>query len=571
METREDGNEAKLKAGEDRIIRRILEDGKFKRSRVWEEMEYRDEPIILKASQMKNFTPRKYREMEELIKGRENLFKSAAELFYIQGKFMEDFTDSYSSSVELFRYYPTYRDLTLPQLRTYFSWRTEVRKGEIKDISRSYVYLYIYELLNQIGVRSPEEGLLKLKALYQFYFSKDRSLVKSLKEYIKDYCIYYGIAREHIREFTEEEFHESFAVLRRYSEEDEAEIFSALCALSAYTVEKSSLYRKYPAEYRRLSVDFFRSLSEYCQKNRKLSLLEKLFGKSHVSSYYPMYNAVFFERERKEYFEYRLSETVTYRCVQGSWTEKKAYRMSAKSKELGTYMKNVDNALRLRLGLKPLSVSPLPPKLEEILEKTVQDYFTRREREKEEEERKEREISIDFSKLSRIRENAGETRERLLTEEERDFSEERAFPEEETFAKKDDFSKENSRSGIGDSRTYSKKQYDSERLNSNAQNMKSLNSQAVDSMNSESDALHLTSPDFPLSEIEREFLHLLLKERETEARNYLKTQRKLVNLIIDHINELFYEVIGDTVLEISGEKIELIEDYIEDVREKIQK
>ena len=75
-----------------------------------------------------------------------------ASIFYKQGMFMKDFADSYEKSVPYSQYFPSYQMMGYEQLRTYFTWRAEVRKGNVADTSLSYAFLYIYELLGNIGV-----------------------------------------------------------------------------------------------------------------------------------------------------------------------------------------------------------------------------------------------------------------------------------------------------------------------------------------------------------------------------------------------------------------------------------
>ena len=85
-----------------------------------------------------------------------------ARIFYEQGMFMKDFEDHYEKEVPFSSYFPSYQAMGYDQLRTYFTWRTRVRQGEIRETSLSYAFLYLYELLNQIGVSDPRDGLEKL-------------------------------------------------------------------------------------------------------------------------------------------------------------------------------------------------------------------------------------------------------------------------------------------------------------------------------------------------------------------------------------------------------------------------
>ena len=117
---------------------------------------YSDEPIIIDAAQIGTLTPPEYRAMRKIAMGLGPSLKSTEKVFYKQGKFMEDFEDDFNYQGDFVQYFPTYQSMNDHQLRGYFSWRTSVRRGIINKTSLSFVFLYIYELINQIGVRSPE-------------------------------------------------------------------------------------------------------------------------------------------------------------------------------------------------------------------------------------------------------------------------------------------------------------------------------------------------------------------------------------------------------------------------------
>lgn len=80
---------------------------------------------------------------------------------------MKDFEDDYEEAVAYKEYFPYYQMMGYRQLRTYFTWRARVRKGEVEKTSLSYAFLYLYELLNNIGVSDPQEGLDKLLFFWQ--------------------------------------------------------------------------------------------------------------------------------------------------------------------------------------------------------------------------------------------------------------------------------------------------------------------------------------------------------------------------------------------------------------------
>ena len=72
-----------------------------------------------------------------------------AKLFYRQGKFMEEFSDDYRESKWFSMYAPCYQRLGYDELRTYFTWRTSVRRGEVLSTSLSCVFLHIASALQK--------------------------------------------------------------------------------------------------------------------------------------------------------------------------------------------------------------------------------------------------------------------------------------------------------------------------------------------------------------------------------------------------------------------------------------
>ena len=75
-----------------------------------------------------------------------------AKLFYRQGMLMKDFRDAYAVTVPYASYYPSYQMMGYEQLRTFFTWRTQVREGRVEHVSLSYAFLYIYEQIGRAHV-----------------------------------------------------------------------------------------------------------------------------------------------------------------------------------------------------------------------------------------------------------------------------------------------------------------------------------------------------------------------------------------------------------------------------------
>ena len=116
-----------------------------------------------------------------------------ARVFYKQGVLMQNFADDYEEVAEYSSYFPNYQMMGYEQLRTYFTWRTKIRQGIVEKTSLSYAYLYLYELITNIGVTDPAEGLEQLMWFWQEYRELDASLDNHVPAWIKDYHIYYEL------------------------------------------------------------------------------------------------------------------------------------------------------------------------------------------------------------------------------------------------------------------------------------------------------------------------------------------------------------------------------------------
>ena len=108
--------------------------------------------------------PERIREMMKLYEHGDGSYLHKWRNFVRQGRFMEDYEDDAPWTGDVRKYFPTYHDFDVRQLRGYFTWRTGVRKGEYSPIAASLAYLYLYELLCGIGSSSPEDSLEKMRA-----------------------------------------------------------------------------------------------------------------------------------------------------------------------------------------------------------------------------------------------------------------------------------------------------------------------------------------------------------------------------------------------------------------------
>lgn len=487
---------------------------------------YRDEPILKTAAQMSNYLPEKYRQMRKMAGGSFHDRRSEACVFYEQGKFMEDYEDAFDYRGEFIRYFPTYQSMNNEQLRGYFSWRTALRRGKIEPTSLSFAFVYVYELLNQIGVKTPEEGYRRFYDFWRAYREIDSRIDWYAKQWLMDYVVYYGLDRKLLAPLYDSAAEESVLTLLHYPSREEAEIFAALCACSTYHLEHSKFYKQYPQDVSAVACAVFARLSEYYEKNRKHSYCEKLFGRVERFPYSMFRSAVFYERGRHKDCEYAINELHVYRCVGGNWVCKRRVGGQTSSRELGAMLKTVDRMMRETYGfpsrLKPTETTKL---LSGIIQKEIDLFLEQKRR------NAAPRVEIDLSKLQGIRRSSDVIRDKLIVEEE----EEPSFVPEKPVSLTEE---------------------------------ESSAPAAMPEPEPEEKTAPSDRPD-GLSEAEYALLHSLLYDGDW--REAVKRSGGMLSVLVDSVNEKLFDRFADTVIVFEDDFPVLIGDYCDELKGMISR
>ncbi|MCM3782142.1 TerB N-terminal domain-containing protein [Neobacillus mesonae] len=96
-------------------------------------------------------------------------------------------------------YWPTYDQMSSEQYKWYFYWRSEVRSGNYPDTDLSYLFVYVYELINGIGWGNPSEGYDLMNRTWQAYRKKHPKLDTYMREWLYDFSMIHEL------EYTNEE------------------------------------------------------------------------------------------------------------------------------------------------------------------------------------------------------------------------------------------------------------------------------------------------------------------------------------------------------------------------------
>jgi len=367
----------------------------------------------------------KFYEMRKLALARP-FARSDSELFYRQARFMEDFTDNYEGNAKFNMYFPYYQNMGYDYLRTYFTWRTKVRNGNIEQTSLSYIFLYIYELLSGIGTENPTDGLNKLLEVWSKFSKEHPPIEKYLSKWFKDYFVFYELSSS-FSEFIEEHQMQKYFSLTLLFDENVENKLVLWNSISGYDVTNSKFYKE---DNEQLISDCFSAVLNAIQKfcTARNTRFEDLlvYSVSKRSPWQPFKQALFQSRVKQTDREIKLSEFERYYCKHGQWTANLPIYYSSQKDFIGYIIKKTEACLRqevkykyklvadIRAGMKPFRELQRPAakraELDKIIEKAVSDFYINLNRIA---------VKVDHTNLARIREEAQETQEQLIVPEER--------------------------------------------------------------------------------------------------------------------------------------------------------
>ena len=362
--------------------------------------------------------PRKILEMMQLYEYGTSSFEMKCRNFYRQGKFMEDYEDNAPWNGEFSRYFTTYHDLNLHLLRGYFSWRTLVRRGEYRRITTSLAYMYLYELLNGIGTKSPQESFDKMKAFEAGYLDSgigDPAMRENLHKWMKEFAILNGAPLETVMSFMDPVLlarDHSLEILKIPQDHTDEEICIALNALTGGKIEKSPVYIKDAERGAHLFAAVWRYMTIHCREDER-DLFTACFGKRKSYQWRPLANAVYYDRTERKDTAYVINACRRYVYSNDSWKEERYDELFFDKYRVHAVVHEADRQLRRYLKAGHY----LREKQGEEWIRPYVEAVIRQDQDEIAEAAKPR-ITIDLSGLDKIRKDALITRDSLLTEEE---------------------------------------------------------------------------------------------------------------------------------------------------------
>lgn len=580
------------------VIDRIMADERFRASSHFSDTVYADEPILTTGRQMATFLPDRYQEMRAISRwepgadGCPGRWLSEAELFYRQGIFMADFEDDCAYHGEFRSYFPTYSAMSDHQLRGYFTWRAAVRRGQIEPTSLSFAFVYLYELINGIGVATPNEGFERFVSFWQAYRVHAPELDRHARVWLRDYVVYHGLDCQLLDTYIDTSYEEAITVLRGMetvldglkpprgpasalplppNEPLEEHLFNALDVLSSYRMSGSRMMQDHRPALRHICCGVWARLRRHYARQNTSGAVESLFGCEVTLPYSMFGSAVFFEPSPHPDTDYEIGPAHRYSCRQGRWNVTRFPDQAHRNTRLGVAMRAADQFLREALEVpRPLKDTGKTPRyVQDIAKREVSAWIAW------DRAHAPRVIDIDRTQLSSIRTAAAQTREALLIDEEREGegeliahalgqqgtisgqSEHHAPAQEQRGAPSEPPGLEATSSPSEQvPRDASERNVTVQPVSSKADDAPVVDPSDTPAVDLGTPPQRDAAPDASMAYLRA----LLIGDRDAMAQA-LAMYGGSEDMLIDALNEMFFDLLGDTAIECTADGPALIEDY----------
>lgn len=366
--------------------------------------------------------------------------------FVLQGDFMADVTDDFPRTAFCAIPTPMYAAMSISQLRTYFTWRTDARRGIYRETDKPYVLLYAYELLNKIGVLSSEEAFGKLLDLWDGC-SFAKYLNTLMPRWLKDFYAFNDISNAY------PDINIYLKAPKKTAEELACEeitnkIFQNKLAFladnSAYNIIKSSFYSEETKPLLNGAAEFVLNALDRYFTEKELDLCTLLGGQMKKDFAWKPFEDALVNLDREDGFHAVKISAFEQYCIRHGEPVRECFSFTPKRGFIGYILKSIESRLRVNTGFKR-KIVPNENMLEvdfinrekmlnavkdEELPRTIQaavDEFCQKQGifpQKKSPKKSEdfvqyakKEISIDVTKLQEIREKSEEIAKKLIVEE----------------------------------------------------------------------------------------------------------------------------------------------------------
>jgi len=479
--------------------------------------------------------PGMIRKMRELYSPGDGSIRQRSLNFYIQGKYMKDYEDNAPWTGNLRLFFPSYHDLNTQQLRGYFTWRAGARKGIYAKTCESYAYIFIYELLNGIGADSAEKSLDILERFMEGAGWLEAEMRENVQRWMLDFSILNGLPAETARRYMNPaivEMDGALSVLMHPENRTDREVVSALNLLSGNKPDAMPAVQQNGEEGIHLVAEVWRCALSGCREEGQ-DLFMLCFGRMYSFRWSPMRNALYWPKTKPDTAEYRLDDCRLFFFDGSEWMERCYRKLYFDQDFMEGLFHETDRKLRqyLKIG------RALRKRQKEAWAEPYIDAVIEADRKAKEEAARPK-VEIDFSGLDRIRQDSAITRDSLLVEE----------PGE---GKAVIIPSDGSAAPV---------MREKKMENDSAPDVRG-NEKESGSSHPAQESSGRQEEQIPAAE---RILRALLNGDAVEE--MVRMHYLMPSIAADEINEACYEMIGDNVVDCDGDRLFLIDDYIEELK-----
>ena len=277
-----------------------------------------------------------------------------------QGEFMKDVTDDYGRNAFCNMERPVYGAMSTSQLRTYFSWRTHVRRGVWEKADPPYVILYCYELMNLIGVSSAAEAFEQLIAVWESCREFCPQLDRYMPLWLRDIYAYSSIEGEFC------EYEGRFPTgggaqldvqSKKLLERDYSGCLEYFMRYSAYNLKGSKFYTTETAPLIEGALEAaLKALDRYFYE-RKIPLFELICGRMKKDYGWKPFSGAYVDIDRLDGFHPCKISAMERYCIKLSEPCREVFEHAPHRGLIGYILKSVECRLRQATGYRA-SVMP---------------------------------------------------------------------------------------------------------------------------------------------------------------------------------------------------------------------
>lgn len=490
-----------------------------------------------KQTHLTRATARRMEEVRTYVPAHNRLIRSVTVRRYVGGY---DFYDNFRRAallyfdvvgeqapfVAFYSYMPQYAQMSREQKNYYFFWRSRLREGKFLRTDYSYLYLYVYEILNLPDKIEPKEGILLLAALWRTYRDCLPAIDRYFSVWFADYCLVHELECpvQAIADFIHDV--NDVGVLREFylrEPTDDRSVEAMLSCLSDYdwhTGRYAMAQNDGGGFYRTHMVGAMGTLLRFLWESEQITCAQT--EKEHlVRDAFPCSLCTYSVKSRLEVEYYPIGRCAPLR------------------RAVTAAVRYTENRLRAALGVRSrLGVKDLPTEYQVPIDMYWRDVFASAQKERARQNQPAYEKLYDapqeplsFSDAGEIERASWQITRRLIADEE-----DGSFPKEDIFT------------------------------------TDTADSSAVFTGTQTPQATAQAQADtFGLSSREISFLGALLSSDDATARAVLRETGEFADTMAERINSAFADGFGDVILEAAGDMYRIMDDYTEEVKEWMKK